>query len=928
MNRIFTFRQRIFTSFVLLLFTAFGSQAQTKLFVTPGAPAAGPGTSWAAPIDLQTAINTAGAGDSIFVAQGLYQPPSGVWYTLKEGVKVYGGFAGTETTVAERNLSAHYTSILKGNNTRVIYNSNNGLTAATLLDGFTIREGLAGYGGGMTNSSSSPTISNCSFIANGGGAVWLGNSSTKMINCIIEDNIGFSINYGAGVNMASSGNAAIINCIISNNTGALAGGVYIDDIGPISPKVINCTIIGNTATMAGGAGGIYGTSRTGPTIKNCIVWGNNSGMRLPLSINIPVVTNNIIQGGVLGNLMTDPRFVNLSNPKGPDNFWGTADDGILLQAGSPALNGGAANTTGLNLPNTDMAGAARIQDGKIDMGVYESAFSCNIYTTLYVDSSMATSGDGGSWTTAFKTLDEALIAAEQCTNVNSIWVTKGTYQPAYAITFSMLRNVKIYGGFPGGGGAFAQRDPALHTTILKGSGNVVVYNESIDATGLLDGFTITGGASTLGGGMYNFKASPTINNCVFTNNAAAANGGPGGAIYNRDASPAISHCIFSNNSASTINTGGGGAIWNSNSSPVISHCIFQNNTAKYGGAIYNYLTSDPIISNTVFAGNIAGADGGAIGNYGTSLKLSNVTFVNNNAGGGGGAIDNYYPALTVTNTLFWGNTASDANKDIWMGNGTSNITHSFTQLNWAGAGNIVGSSSPFVDITNPAGADGIWYTADDGLKLPVGSPCVNAGTPDTTGLGLGDTDIAGNPRIVGTAIDLGAYEYNSLTLPVRLISFSGNLYNGVASLQWQTDIETNFQYFDVEKSTDGSLFQSLGKVVAKGNFSKYTFNSLQLEPSAYYRLKMVDIDGRTVNSRIIRLSQRTGNELLVYPNPATSYINIKVPGAGSMGIYAADGKLIKTIPLQAGVNSVDISELHAGLYYGLMNGVQVKFIRN
>ncbi len=60
----------------------------------------------AAPIDLQTAINTASAGDSVFVAQGLYQPPSGVWYTLKEGVKIYGGFAGTETTLAERNLSA------------------------------------------------------------------------------------------------------------------------------------------------------------------------------------------------------------------------------------------------------------------------------------------------------------------------------------------------------------------------------------------------------------------------------------------------------------------------------------------------------------------------------------------------------------------------------------------------------------------------------------------------------------------------------------------------------------------------------------------------------------------------------------------------------------------------------------------------------
>jgi parallel beta-helix repeat protein len=900
-------------------------QAQTKRFVMPGAPVTGSGSTWADPMDLQTAINNSSSGDSVFVSQGLYQPASGVWYAMNEGVKIYGGFAGTELTLGERDLTAQHTSILKGNNARVIYNNNNGLTAAALLDGFTIREGAANSGGGMMNRFSSPTISNCTFIANGGGAVWIANSSTIMIKCIIESNLGNTINYGAGVNLASSGNAAVINCIFYNNTGYFAGGIYIDDIGPVSPKIINCTFIGNTATVAGGAAGIYCGSRSAPTIKNCIVWGNTSGFFIWNSINIPVITNNIIQGGVLGNLNVDPRFVDISNPKGPDNIWGTADDGILFQAGSPALNGGAADITGLNLPNTDIAGAARIQGSKIDMGVYESSFSCNAYTTLYVDSSIVASGDGGSWATAFKTLDEGLIAAEQCTNVNNIWVAKGTYQPASTIAFSLLQKVKIYGGFPTGGGSFAQRAPALHTSILKGSGTVVVYNESVDATGLLDGFTITGGASVSGGGMYNFKASPTINNCVFTNNAAAANGGAGGGIYNRNASPAISNCIFSNNSASTANTGGGGAIFNSNASPVISQCIFTNNTAKYGGAIYNYLTSSPIVKNTVFAGNIAGADGGAIANYGTTLHVNNVTFVNNIAGGGGGAIDNDGSALSVTNTLFWGNTATDANKDIWMGNGTKNITHSFTQLTWTGTGNIIGSSSPFADITNPAGADGIFYTADDGLVLKTGSTCINAGIPDTTGLSLGNTDILGNPRIVGAAIDLGAYEYSSLSLPVQLISFSGTLYNGVANLQWQTDIESNFHYFDVEKSTDGSLFKSLGKVMAKGNFSHYTFSTPQQEPGAYYRLKMVDIDGRSVNSRIIRLSQRTGNDISVYPNPATNYINLKVPTTGSMGLYAADGKLIKTLYLQAGVNSVDLSNLPGGLYYGLMNGVQVKF---
>jgi hypothetical protein len=685
--------------------------------------------------------------------------------------------------------------------------------------------------------------------------------------------------------------------------------------------------MGNTATLVSGAGSIYCRSRAAPTIKNCIIWDNGPAIYIPLSINVPVITNNIIQGGYLGNLKLNPRFVNSSNPAGPDNTWGTADDGLLLQASSPACNGGTANITGLNLPNTDMTGAVRVQGNKIDMGVYESSFSCSGFTTLYVDSSIVASGDGSNWTTAYKTLDEALIAAEQCTNVDNIWVAKGTYPPNYRIAFSMLNNVKIYGGFPGGGGTFAQRDPALHATILKGNGNVVCYNESIDATGLLDGFIITGGASLSGGGMYNFKASPAITNCVFTGNAASSNSGTGGGIYNRDASPAISNCIFSNNSASTNNLGGGGAIWNSNSSPVISHCIFNNNTAKYGGAIYNYLTSSPIIANTVFAGNIAGGDGGAIGNYGTALKLNNVTFVNNNAGGGGGAIDNYGSSLTVNNSIFWGNTAGDANKDIWWETGSPDITYSFTQVSWTGTGNIMGSSSPFIDIATPPGADGNWYTADDGLTLLAGSPCINAGTPDTTGLSLGNTDIAGSARIVSSVIDIGAYEYHAATLPITLISFTGRLQNGIANLQWRTDLETNFNHFEVEKSTDGSLFQAKGAVPAKGSVSNYTYTTSQQEPKAYYRLKMVDNDGSAEYSRIISLAQSADNNMLVYPNPATNQINIKVAVAGSMAIYSADGKLVKAQTMQAGLNSVDLSKLNAGVYYGVMNGIQVKFIK-
>lgn len=922
--------KKIFATLVSLLFAVFALQAQTTWFVTPGAPAAGIGISWANPIDLQTAIAGASAGDQVFVAQGTYQPSNGQSFAMKEGVKIYGGFQGTETALTQRILTAGYVSTLKGNNARVVYNNNNGLTAAAVLDGFTITNGSASYGGGLMNTRASPTISNCIFASNTGGGMWNAYSSSTIIKCVFTSNAGGLTTYGGGIGCASSNGVSIINCIFSGNTGFWGGGVYIDDLGPASPSIINCTFWGNTGSSFGAAGGIYCNSRSVPKIQNCIIWGNNSGIKTQPTATVPVITNNIIQGGYLNNLKVDPLFVNSGNPAGPDNIWGTADDGLMLQSGSAACNAGTADLTGLNLPNTDIAGAARVQGGKIDVGAYESSFTCGVFTTLYVDSSMVSAGDGGSWATAFKTLDQGLLAASQCNIVSNIMVAKGTYPVAASNSFGMLSHVQIYGGFPSGGGSIAQRNTTSNASILQGNGNSVFYNTNIDATALLDGFTITGGSSSVGGGMQNYNASPVVNNCVFTGNTASANGGAGGGMYNRGASsPYISNCFFSGNSASTTGAGGGGAIWNEAASPAIVNTVFNNNTAGYGGAIYNNLSTNSVIRNSVFAGNVSLNDAGAIANYGNALTVTNVTFANNTAGGGGGAIDNYGSALTVTNSVFWGNASGDANKDIWWETGTPNITYSFTQVSWAGTGNIPGSSSPFSNAANPAGADGIWATKDDGLALKAGSPCIDAGTPDTTGLTLGNTDIAGNLRIVNAAIDMGAYEFDNTPLPIILISFTGNLDNGIANLQWLTGEETNFNHFEVEKSTDNSLFRPQGEVSAKGSGSSYTYSTPQQEPTAYYRLKLVDIDGKFLYSRIVRLSQseNAGNGILLYPNPATDHINFKVANAGSISIYAADGKLIKTQIIQAGINTVDVRELSKGLYYGVVGGLLTKFIK-
>jgi hypothetical protein len=938
--------KRLFTFFVYLSCTLFTLQAQTKWFVTSSALVTGSGNSWAAPLELQTAINNASAGDSIFVAQGIYQRATGQSYSMKAGVMIYGGFAGTETFLSERNLKAPYISTLKGNNGRVVTNNNNGLSATAVLDGFTISNGTSTTGGGIGNLSSSPTISNCIFTANNGSAIYNTGNAATIINCIFTGNTSTTFNARAGgISNYNSNGVTIVNCLFWNNTGFSAGAISVQDnsVFNSTTKIFNCTMYGNKATASSSAAGLEFDAATQSQVKNCILWGNTITGATAVGMTkyaapdyqyINLVNNNIIQQGYPANWDFDPHFVNPSNPIGPDNIWGTADDGLRLQPNSLAWNNGTPDITSSPILTFDISGDTRVQGGRIDMGVYESTFSCNAPNTLYVDAGVAASGDGSSWSTAFKTFNEATVAANQCTNVRSILVAQGTYQAPAGSMYSMLPQVKTYGGFPTGGATFAQRNPILYTTILKGNGNRVFfnYNTALDTMALLDGFTITGGtgsvaaANGFGTGILNLNTSPTINNCIISGNTALSNGGAGGGMYNSQGSnPVISNCIFSDNTASTNSSGGGGAMWNTNCAPTISHCVFINNRTSYGGAIYNTGSAIPTITNSVFAGNSASGDGGAIESISNVLRLTNVTFINNIAGGGGGAIDNWNCALTITNAIFWGNTAN-ANNDIWQESGPFSINYSFTQNNWTGTGNIQGSSSPFANVNTPAGADGIWRTADDGINLLVGSPCLNAGIPDTTGLNLGNTDITGNARIIGSTIDIGAYEYDNTALPITLINFTGNLANNIASLQWNTAEELNFKYFAVEKSIDGAVFRALGKVAAKGSGSTYTYTTLQQEPLAYYRLKMVDIDGSTTNSQIIRLSQKAGNDILVYPNPATNNINMQVHNAGSMRLYTASGQLVMTLQMQAGINKVDISKLQTGVYYGLINGQSMKII--
>ena len=142
-------------------------------------------------------------------------------------------------------------------------------------------------------------------------------------------------------------------------------------------------------------------------------------------------------------------------------------------------------------------------------------------------------------------------------------------------------------------------------------------------------------------------------------------------------------------------------------------------------------------------------------------------------------------------------------------------------------------------------------------------------------------------------------------------SFTGQLNNGAhkVNLNWTTSSEMNASHFVVQRSTDGKNFDDQGIVFSQeGNSNSDRLYSFTDDISAlnagivYYRLNMIDIDGNSKYSTIVVVrvaSDREDTKLIVYPNPATSAVNITIPQSWqnkevSYSIYNLNGNLVKS----------------------------------
>ncbi len=514
--------------------------------------------------DLKAArdgLNKVGHKDEIWVAQGIYTPglTENESFQLVQGVSIYGGFNGTETSLDQRNPFINQT-ILSGDIGTPGDNSDNSYHVVTGPDdGFRVLHHEAFLDGvTITGGNANGPLSD----QQNGGGIYLTSTSPTIQNCIIKNNS--ALNHGGGI-YAKDTDVELFNSIFHDNAATNGGAIYVEGNAEVShPWIINCTIANNNASTTGG--GICLDNNTQARIINSIVRDNVAvnGSEIAVLDNASPSRGqfeyNNIKGDQSGiylatNAMLDWRNGNID--KLP-NFANQANRDYQLLMGSSCINAGLPGF-GYQI-NTDIKLANRIQASGIDIGAYEYA-AANIvynetqktsYLTIQAAIDAALSGDvikafPGIYTekvdfkgkaimlqsndpTDLSIVESTIISPGNPTDPNSIAVSFITNEANSAVLKGVtlqdcfigvkcqgasptLTNNKLLGGI--------QAAIQLNNSSAKIKNNLILNAnngiESINSQNVLvQNNTIVG--HSVGVSVSQVGQSPTVNNCIFYNN--------------------------------------------------------------------------------------------------------------------------------------------------------------------------------------------------------------------------------------------------------------------------------------------------------------------------------------------------------------------------------------------------------------------------
>jgi predicted outer membrane repeat protein len=741
----------------LVVFAALGLQAAAQtIYVKQNATGINDGSSWAnAYTKLDDALVVAGAGAQIWVAAGTYKPDvSTPAFSMESGVSLYGGFAGTETALNQRNFVTNVTTLSgdragddsptdltinrTDNAVHVLYVQNGDSTKRAVVDGFVIR-----------NGNTKSATADPDYDKRGGGILAVAKLTVR--NCIFRENVGASGGGLAALDAFGSG-LIVSHCTFENNfSSASCAGLYIRYA--TSGQVTNCVFKKNRTNR----GSLYPQNTTGFVIDSCLFDGNKTDASQFCAGLFTWQSSFIVKNTIFRN-NTGANATSMYNDGRDGGNAFTAVNCLFEKNSSTGYCAGMYNwQTNATIKNcifrsdTSSNAAGMYNDQRLNISkiVVDSCLFENNVTTDY----------GGT----------GVFNNKGVTDITNC-IFRGNTAPSSA--------PGIYNGDCANkvaGCLFENNNSGFGASMANfGLGSVVKIENSLFRTNK---------ANTSGGSIINgFKANCTISKTTFSNNTAKY----GGAIFNQNDSTAltIQESLFDGNNAD--NNGGGvdvsaGIITN------IFKTVFKANSAGFGGAIdvsedslhLGILNLDRVqfIENLAFtqAAGINVADvrvnmvncnfntnqnfganpGGAISNNGfggktSEIKAINCTFSNNLASAGAGIsqfeADSGKAVLTLQNCIF---SNSGDNYGIEQGNPTvisngGNLSSDATMGTWLTGTNDINNQDPqFIDPTN--------YN----LYLQPTSPCINKGVA----AGAPTVDLAGNARI--GVPDMGCFEFGT-----------------------------------------------------------------------------------------------------------------------------------------------------------------------
>lgn len=282
----------------------------------------------------------------------------------------------------------------------------------------------------------------------------------------------------------------------------------------------------------------------------------------------------------------------------------------------------------------------------------------------------------------------------------------------------------------------------------------------------------------------------------------------------------------------------------------------------------------------------------------------------------------------------------DGKFEIISANYSSNSISVFKNLSTSGAISFAAKvdygtgSNPFKAVINDLNGDGLGDIVTANVFDATVSVLRNNGYGSSISFATSLQYATGSqPRSVGIADfdgdgepDIAAGNYNdntvsivknqiAVTLPLSLLDFTLTNKTNQIELYWKTANELNISLFTIEYSSDGLSFVKIGEVRSTHNtFSTNNYNFLHTNPDkgiSYYRLKIMDIDGRFVYSKIIQAKLTAAAvQLLIFPNPSSEYIIVKHPLSpfeSELQIVDMKGSVIKTIKVNKNVVQTEIS---------------------